>query len=249
MGIRLKILSGFLILVCMLIIAGVWSIYELQSMGASVEKLLDENYQSINAARLMTEALERQDSGVLMLLSGSREKAIEILENSNVAFLAAFETAKNNVTIPGEDQYVQAVKTAYSDYRNQYETSIRHLAHEKNPVWYFEKAHPAFLTAKQSIENLMAINQKVMYETATDLHQRANRAVMPGVVAFISALVFAFLFSYLINHYMVNPIIEITNALRQYRKTGKPVNVPIESKDEIQQLAEVLHDFTASSGK
>ena len=37
MGIRLKILSGFLILVFMLIIAGVWSIYELQSMGTSLK--------------------------------------------------------------------------------------------------------------------------------------------------------------------------------------------------------------------
>ena len=104
---------------------------------------------------------------------------------------------------------------------------------KSNPAWYFEKAHPAFLAAKQSIESLMAINQKVMYETATDLHQRANRAVMPGVVAFVSALVFAFLFSYFINHYMVNPIIEITNALKQYRKTGRPVNVHVETKDEI----------------
>jgi len=246
MGIRLKILSGFLILVCMLIIAGAWSIYELQSMGTSVEKLLDENYQSINAARLMTEALERQDSGVLMLLSGSREKAIEILESSDIAFLSAYGAAKHNVTIPGEDQYVQAVKTAYADYRNQCENSIRHLAHEKNPAWYFEKAHPAFLAAKQSIESLMAINQKVMYETATALHERANRAVMPGIVAFLSALVFAFLFSYFINHYMVNPIIAITNALKQYQKTGRPVSVHVETKDEIEQLAGVLHSFTST---
>ena len=59
MGLRLKILSGFLILVVMLIIAGIWSIYELRTVGSSVQKLLDENYRSINAAKRMILALER----------------------------------------------------------------------------------------------------------------------------------------------------------------------------------------------
>lgn len=50
MGLRIKILSGFLILAIMLCVAGVWSIYQFRSIGASVQALLDDNYKSINAA-------------------------------------------------------------------------------------------------------------------------------------------------------------------------------------------------------
>jgi hypothetical protein len=245
MGIRLKILSGFLILVFMLMIAGIWSIVELKSMGASVEKLLNENYKSIHAARLMIEALERQDSAVLMLLSGSQEKGVEMIENSNTAFLEAFKTAENNVTIPGEGQHIQAVQAAYHRYRDLCKKINGRPLEQSHPAWYFDEVHPAFLGAKKSLEELMALNQKVMYETAKNLHQRANRAIMPGVVAFLSALVFAFLFSYLINHYIVNPILEITQALKHFHKTGKPVRFQVETKDEIQQLAEAIQNFTS----
>ena len=70
MRLRLKILSGFLILAFMLSIAGIWSIYELQSIGTSVQQLLEDNYKSIDASKIMLEALEREDSGILLLLSG-----------------------------------------------------------------------------------------------------------------------------------------------------------------------------------
>ena len=68
MGLRFKILLGFLILALMLFIAGVWSIYELNSIGSSVPKMLNENYQSIHAGKKMIESLEREDSAILMLL-------------------------------------------------------------------------------------------------------------------------------------------------------------------------------------
>jgi len=51
MKIRTKILLGFLILSVMLAIAGAYSIYELTSIGSSVQQLLDDNYQSITAAK------------------------------------------------------------------------------------------------------------------------------------------------------------------------------------------------------
>jgi len=66
MGLRTKILSEFLILTTMLLIARIWSIYELTRVGTSVQRLLDDNYKSINAANMMIEALERKDSAVLL---------------------------------------------------------------------------------------------------------------------------------------------------------------------------------------
>ena len=73
MKLRMKILSGFLILVVMLAVAGIFSIYELMSIRSSVQSLLDDNYESVVAARKMIEALERQDmelaGSIIMLLS------------------------------------------------------------------------------------------------------------------------------------------------------------------------------------
>ena len=66
MGLREKILSGFLLLTMMLVVAGVWSIHELTAVGTSVQSILNDNYKSINAGKMMIEALEREDSAVLL---------------------------------------------------------------------------------------------------------------------------------------------------------------------------------------
>ncbi|MBS3731428.1 MAG: hypothetical protein KGY42_00860 [Desulfobacterales bacterium] len=63
-------MPGFLTLAIMLAVAGAFSIYRLKTIGSPVQSLLDDNYRSINAAKKMTTSLEREDSGILLLLSG-----------------------------------------------------------------------------------------------------------------------------------------------------------------------------------
>ena len=106
MSLRFKILSGFLILALMLAIAGIWSIYELNSIGTSVQELLDDNYRSIKATEMMTEALERQDSGILLLLLGKWEEGRRILDSADNLFEKGYQIAENNLTIPGERDFV-----------------------------------------------------------------------------------------------------------------------------------------------
>ena len=66
MKLRMKIMSGFLILVIMLALAGIFSIYELTTISSSVQSLLDDNYKSIIAAKKMIEALERHPSAAVV---------------------------------------------------------------------------------------------------------------------------------------------------------------------------------------
>ena len=94
MGLRLKILSGFLILTMMLAVAGVWSIYELTTVGTSVQRLLDDNYKSINAGKMMIEALEREDSAVLLLLSGKWNQGRSIIESADEVFQRGFTVSQ-----------------------------------------------------------------------------------------------------------------------------------------------------------
>ena len=47
MGLRGKILSGFVILALMLLIAGFWSIYGLMHVGSSVQKIIDDSLDEL----------------------------------------------------------------------------------------------------------------------------------------------------------------------------------------------------------
>jgi hypothetical protein len=240
MGIRAKVLSGFLMLACMLFLAGGWSIYELTKIGTSVQRLLDDNYRSINAARIMIEALEREDSAVLLLQSGNWKEGRDIITSADLSFQEGFRIANMNITIPGEKGYLDNIEAAYKDYKNLWIKPIVGTSGEKNLDWYFKEAHPKFLQVKSDVEELMTLNDGVMYQMGSGLKNRANRAVMPGVVAILSALVFSFVFSYFVNYYLVGPIIRITTNIQKFLDHGESFNVEIETGDEMKSLADAI---------
>jgi len=249
MGIRKKILFGFLILATMLLLAGAWSIYELRTVGSSVQRLLDDNYKSINAANSMTEALEREDSAVLLLLSGNWKQGREIIDSADRSFQVAFRIAENNVTVPGEETYIAEIQKAYRAYKELWIRPIVGTSREKNLDWYFQEAHGAFQRVKITVSRLRALNAQVMYETGTQVRDKAHRAVIPGVVAILSALIFTVIFNYFVNHYMVSPIINMTNSVQQFLKTNEPFQLEVETKDELQHLARAIGNLIAQSCK
>jgi len=236
MGLRLKILSGFLVLSLMLIVAGIWSIYHFHFIGESVQKLIDNNYQSITATNTMINALEREDSAVLLLLLGKWENGRSLLEKADSVFNQGFRLAEKNQTLAEEADLIKNIKFNYKQYKELWQLPIVGTSKEHNLDWYFDGIHQAFLDTKASVNDLNLLHENELYRTSIELRNRANRATMPGIVAIITALIFTLMFSYLINYFMVNPIIRVINGITLFLKTGEPFNVRVRTKDEISKL-------------
>lgn len=237
MKIRTKILLGFLSLAVMLAVAGAYSIYELTSLSTSVQKLLDDNYKSINAAKHMIEALEREDSGILLLLSGKWKEGRATIVDADKNFEKALGVASGNLTVPGEKGFTDTIRNVYKAYRANWDGPIVGTAYEGNLNWYFEKVHRDFIRVKAAVEDLMTLNDTTMYETASALKGRAHRTVMPGIVAISTAVVFAVIFNFFVNLYVVNPIISMIKSIQSFLQTGEPIKVSIDTKDELHELA------------
>jgi HAMP domain-containing protein len=246
MGIRLKIFTGFIILAIMLLIAGFISIHEFMNIGTYVQKLLDDNYRSIEASRTMVEALEREDSGILLLLMGDWDKGRKILKEGDSLFNKGFTSAENNLTIPGEHKYIAKVSKYYNLYKNTWEKPIVGTDKQGNFEWYYTKSHQMFLQVKESVKRLMAVNQEVMYKTGSDLKNRSQRAVMPGIVAIVAAVVFTVLFNYFINYYIAKPIVKLTRGIEEYKNTGEIFKFSSETSDEIGRLTSAIREMLQS---
>jgi methyl-accepting chemotaxis protein len=240
MGLRAKILIGFLILSSMLLIAGAWSIYELGTIGSSVQKLLDDNYKSINAAKMMMEALEREDSATLLLLLGNWDEGRKIMAEADSMFQQSLQTAQTNITEQDEAATIELIWLTYDAYQGLLKKPIVGTTREGNLNWYFQKVQTAFLDVRGAVEKLMALNDQAMYETASDLKNRANRAIMPGIVAIAAAVLFSVMFNYFVNYYMVSPLIKITRGIEEFAKSGKSFDVRVETNDEIADLASTV---------
>lgn len=236
MRLRLKILSGFIILAVMLTVAAAWSVNEIRAIGSSVNELLQDNYKSIDASKSMLEALEREDSGVLLLLLGKWEQGRGIINSANNQFLEAFEIAANNITIDDEEKYVKKIEDSYKAYKEILDKPIVGTSKEGNINWYQENVHNIFLDVKSNVNALMHLNDKTMFATASNLREQANRAVMPALIAIFSALFFSILFNYFVNFYFVNPIVKINNGIQDFLNKKKRYSVDIKSKDELTQL-------------
>jgi len=245
MGLRIKIISGFLVLALMLLLAGAWSIYELRSIGESVPKILEDNYKSIRSAKVMMEALEREDSAVLLLLSGKWEEGRNVIHGADKQFLEGFDVAMNNLTMPGEGEIVEKIRTEYETYKSLWLKPIVGTRHEGNLQWYLESVFQAFLQVKTSVHRLSDMNDRGMYDAALYLRDKAHRSTMPGVVAMLSALVLSLIFSYFVNTFMVSPIIRINKGIKSFLEAGTPFQVRVETSDEIRELAQSITDLTS----
>ncbi|HOX42872.1 MAG TPA: methyl-accepting chemotaxis protein [Myxococcota bacterium] len=115
MTLRTRLLLGYGYLVALLMVSAVSSAVAFQGLGQGIEKMLDQNYASVDAAQIMLEALERQDTATLQLLldpAGSRDG----LAAADEAFGKGLSRARKNITEPGEAEVVARLEAAHVAY-------------------------------------------------------------------------------------------------------------------------------------
>jgi HAMP domain-containing protein len=247
MGIRSKIMYGFLTLAAMLFLAGIISIMEFRNMGQSVEKLLDENYTSIASSQQMTESIEKYNNGVLLMLMGKLNEGRFIIKPADSIFNRNLKLAKEHITLQGEDSILNCIDSLFVSYRKLWLRPIMAPAAENKLDWYFNTASKPFNDLTQKIESLREMNSQSVYKTTSSLKNKAKRAVMPGIVAIIAALVFSLIFNYFINHYFVSPIIKISKGVNDYSAYGIPFKVDIETNDELLDLKSSVENMVNKS--
>lgn len=243
MKIRLKILSGFLVIVAMLTIAAVFGIYEFRKLSHSVDSLLSDNYTSIVACSNMLEGLEREDSGVLLFLMGQKDMGLAAIAEGDSIFTRSLQIVQNNITESNEEASINEIILQYSRYRQLLEILKTNDTVTSQMEWFTLAVNPVFKEVKTSIKSLMMLNQTSMFNESFQLQEKAQRAVMPGFVAVVAALLFAIVFNFFINYYFVSPIVRLIRAVNNYRPMGKEIDANIETNDELKMLEVAIREL------
>jgi CHASE3 domain sensor protein len=233
---KLKIFTGFMLLVAMLALAGTISIIEFIKLSRSFTSIIDDNYKSIEASKSMLEVLEREDSGYLLLLLGQTSEGKKIINSADSSFAKAFDIARNNITEENENQYIDNISNAYMAFNLKLMKPIMDTSSRSEIDIYKTDVHISFLNAKYAVNKLMDLNQTSMHKEAGLLKDKSYRAIVPGIVAIIASLVFALLLSFFISIYFVRPIIKLTESIRKYRPGVQVFDFDIKSEDEIKTL-------------
>ncbi|HUI32854.1 MAG TPA: MCP four helix bundle domain-containing protein [Dysgonamonadaceae bacterium] len=231
---KVKIFSSFMLLVFMLLIAGLMSIWELRNMNNSFSDVIDNNYQSIEHALKVIYALEREDSGILMVYLGDGSKGLSVIHAADSTIQKSMIEIKKNATEKGEEGVIKNIESEYRTYSALLDSAILNKTGTNEMV--YKTLHNQFIKTKTEVNFLMELNQTSMYSKATEMHNRLYQTMMPGIVSIILAIIFALLLNFFISRYFVTPLHKLIDATKNYKPPLTNLNVTINSEDELKTL-------------
>lgn len=119
-----KMLLGFAVMI--IIIAGVvvWSIYNFEILSNAINDIMVENYRSITASDAMVEALERQDSALLLLIRAPEDQGQEIFRSNQKEFYTWLARAEDNITIEGEGEILSRINDNYFNFITSFDNFL-----------------------------------------------------------------------------------------------------------------------------
>lgn len=244
---RKKILLGYGIALLLLGVVFVLSFVNLQRLGQASEAILSENYRSILAAEHMVNALERQDSGVLLYLLGDRDQGIRQFRENQADFQQWLGRAKDNITIDEEPEVLARIDSTYADYLVAFTGLVESAPASLSPSTarerYREELLPAFRPVRDASQELRELNQETMFAASRRAQDVAHRATWTLGLVGSGVLMVGLLFSLLLSNRIVRPVRELSEATRRIADGDYDVEVPAEGQDELARLAHQFNEM------
>jgi NtrC-family two-component system sensor histidine kinase KinB len=247
-----KILIGYSVAFALMGLVVAWAVVNLVSLGKASAAILRENYRSILAAENMVDALERQDSGILLMFLGEAEKGITQFHEHEAVFLEWLARAKDNITIHGEAELVQSIETDFATYRQKFSALTDFRDADKLPLqpdYYQKTVFPLFAKVRAACISLRNLNEETMYAASVRAGSVAGRAIWSTVLVAASALIVALIFSLVLAERIVGPIRRFVVASRKISEGDYAVQVPVETGDELGSLAGEFNRMAAQLGR
>ncbi|MDD3312872.1 ATP-binding protein [Pseudodesulfovibrio sp.] len=252
MTLKKKILIGYGVVFALLGMVVAWSVTNLVSLGKASDAILSENYRSILAAENMIDALERQDSGILLLFLGDAAKGVSQFRDNEALFLEWFARAKDNITIPEEKGLIQAIEKDFSTYRRQFSSLTDQRSSQAaipSLSMYQNDVHPFFLKVREDCVNLRHLNEETMYTASLKAGRLASYAFWSTVLVASAAFIIALAFSLMLSKRITRPLDRFVDAARRISSGDYAVKVPVESGDELGVLAEEFNRMAIQLGR
>lgn len=236
---RKKILLGYGASLLLIIVVLSWAMFLILRLGRASESILRENYQSIQAAENMIDAVERQDSATLLILLGYEQQGASEFRENETLFLQWLGRAKDNITIPGEKEIIDTLEKGYARYLM--EISNLQLLYRSNRIEaanaYHEVVLPLFRSIRDTCIKLRDLNHETMYAASNRANKISVQAVFSISVIGVASVVLVVVFSLFLSHLISRPVTELEEAALQVAQGDYEVKVPVRGSDELALLA------------
>jgi NtrC-family two-component system sensor histidine kinase KinB len=240
-----RILLWFCPILILFLGVGLYAVLLFNRLGGSINVILRENYESVLAGQQMKESSERMDSGLSFALAGEEKRGHDLFNENVPIFQESLKKELNNITLPGEGETADKIKEAESRYqalaRSFWETSDP----DSRRKMYFSELLPLFTEIKNNAQEIIRMNQENMVQAdhrAKTLSADSTRAM---VLLLVLGVALAISLGYGLQRAILRPIQTLTRVSKELGEGKLDQVVPVESTDELGQLADAFNKLAA----
>ncbi|MBC2579912.1 ATP-binding protein [Clostridium sp. DJ247] len=244
---RSKIALVYICLVLMIAVVGFTSVVSLHTLSKSINGLMIDNYKSINAANNMLEIIEEQNIAILNYLNNNEQGGLELFYKNNDEFYKWYNTESNNITEPGERDYIIKINENYVKYLSLF-SKMQEIRNKQGTNKAFDFYNNQIITLynnlKYELKNLSSLNEKAMFTRKNNV---SNDTVATMYIILTLSLI-AVVGGYLISRFFINrflkPIYILTESIKSVKEGNLYHEIPIILNDEIGLLANEFNNMT-----
>ncbi len=233
-GIRKKIITGFLALAFLLFFAGIISFLELNRLTRATNNILETSSRNMKYAKEMLDAVQDQNTALIQMVVFDEWDYDSLYMGARMDFDAALAEITVTIRDLSELDSIYTARERYDRVVNAYLAGNR----QQDADWFVSVYRTSYYDLTSSIKAYLVSSQSRLGAKARQLESNAYRAITPSIIAISVALLIIFMFLLLIDLYYVRPTLKINRGLQNYINSRVPFEVKMEGKDEIMKLKE-----------
>lgn len=222
-------------------LAGAWNLFRLER---SVNNLMTANYKSIDAVYHMMEAIERQDSAVLVYIGIDAQQGISLFTQNQANFVNWQSIERGNVTESGEPAVLDALDKSYEEYCQTLYRLQERKDQNTQREYYRTTTQPLFERIKDQCRQLIQINEQAMFAARQRTTDDARRSLLALLTGAVLVLVMGFAISQFFIRRFLRPIALLSQRIAQVREGNLDLRMEATSRDETGELIREFNDMT-----
>ncbi len=213
-----------------------FSIYFINRLNGASERILKDNYASIEAANRLIDNLDKIDNSRALLLSKNdkyRSPSNHDYQEAADNFNKYLAVAEGNITEPGEGVLVKSL-------RNEYEKYIYAMQVEDSSKFaevYFAELLPQYSVVKAKCYALLKMNEDAMLRKSEQSVQISKNTEIWMLVIAASSILIVIVALVKIPGNVINPILELTKKVEAISEKKYSERLDIKSGNELGKLA------------
>lgn len=242
---RKRIRIGLLPLFVLLLVIGIYAVSLFAKLGGAIDVILRENYVSIVASQNMKESAERMDSALFFTLAGEDERAKKMYTENLPVFEKNLSTENNNITLPGEGELAEKLTKIHKRYVERARDYLQTKDLDARRQMYFGEMLPMFTEVKDLAQGILDLNQANMVKANGDARALSANSIRYMIFAMLLGGAMAVLFAMQLLWSILRPIKALTDSAKELGNGNLDQVVPVQSKDELGQLADSFNKMAA----